>query len=80
MFKEINKINKRNETGKALINLDNIVAMCQQPTHTTTLYDEDGNVVSETQDAPRFAVLTNTNQTYVVDETTYNELKDLLTK
>ena len=77
---EIKKINTRGEEGVALINLDNIVAICQQPKHITKLYDDNGNVASETEDAPRFAVLTNCGQTYVVSEDTYNTLKDLLTK
>lgn len=80
MFIEITKINTRQETGKALINTDNIVGICQQPKHFTRLYDEHQELVSETEDAPRFAVLTNCGQTYVVEESEYNRLKDLLTK
>lgn len=80
MFIEIEKINTRNEKGKALITLDSIVGICQQPKHTTKLYNENEELVSETEDAPRFAVLTNTNQTYVVEENEYTRLKDLLTK
>ena len=80
MFIQIKKTNKRNEEGIALIRTEDIVAICQQPKHVTKLFDESGNVVSETEDAPRYAVLTSTNQTYMVDETQYNELKDTLTK
>ena len=54
--------------------------MVQQPTHKTVLYDEDGNVASETVDEPRFAVITDTNQNYVVSQATYEELKAELTK
>ena len=80
MFKEIKKINGRNEEGVALIKVESITAMVQQPTHKTVLYDEDGNVASETVDEPRFAVITDTNQTYVVSKGTYEELKTELTK
>lgn len=80
MFKEIKKINGRNEEGVALIKVESITAMVQQPTHKTVLYDEDGNVASETVDEPRFAVITDTNQTYVVSQATYEELKTELTK
>ena len=80
MFVEINKINAKNESGKALIKVESIVGICQQPKHTTRLYDENDNLVSETEDAPRFAVLTDTHQTYIVEENEYNTLKDLLTK
>ena len=79
-FIEINKINKRNEQGKALVKVDTIVGLCQQPNHFTRLYDESGNLVSETQDTPRFAVLTNCGQTYVVDESEYQRLVAELTK
>lgn len=80
MFKEIKKINGRNEEGVALIKVESITAMVQQPTHKTVLYDEDGNVASETVDEPRFAVVTDTNQTYIVSQATYEELKAELTK
>ena len=80
MFIEFNKINKRGEEGVALVNTDTIVGICQQPNHTTKLYNEDGDLVSETQDTPRYAVLTNTHQTYIVSESEYAKLKDLLTK
>ena len=59
MFVEIKKINTRQEEGKAFINTDNIVGMTQQPKHTTRLYNENQELVSETEDTPRYAVLTN---------------------
>lgn len=83
MFKEITKINSRNEEGKALIKVDNIVAMVQQPKHVTTLYDEEGNVASETEDATRYAVIVSdgtTHQNYIVSQETYDELKAELLK
>ena len=80
MFIEINKINSRNEDGKAFIQTESIVGMCSQPNHVTKLYDEDGNVVSETQDENRYAVLTNVGQTYIVSKQEYERLKTELTK
>ena len=80
MFIEISKINARNEEGKALINLDNVVGMCQQPNHFTRLYNENQELVSETQDTPRYAILTNCGQTYIVSESEYERIKAELTK
>ena len=80
MFVEIKKINTRDEEGVALIKVEDVIAIVQQPKHVTRLFDENDNLVSETEDAPRFVVLTNTNQKYIVSEDTYKELKDLLTK
>lgn len=80
MFMEISKINTRNEEGKALINLDNVVGMCQQPNHFTRLYNEEQELVSETQDTPRYAILTNCGQTYIVSESEYERIKAELTK
>ena len=83
MFKEITKINSRNEEGLALIKVDNIVAMVQQPKHVTRLYDENENLVSETEDEPRYAVIVSdgtTHQNYIVSQATYDELKAELLK
>lgn len=83
MFKEITKINSRNEEGKALIKVDNIVAMVQQPKHITRLYDENENLVSETEDESRYAVIVSdgtTHQNYIVSQATYDELKAELLK
>ena len=52
----------------------------QQPNHVTKLFDANGDLVSETQDAPRYAVLMATGQTYVVEEDQYKELEKLLLK
>ena len=79
MFVEITKINSRNETGIALVKVEDITGACQQPKHITRLYDENENLVSETEDAPRFALFVG-SQTYIVDETEYKRVKDLLTK
>lgn len=79
MFVEIKKINGRNEEGIALVKVEDITGACQQPKHFTRLYDDEGNQVSETEDAPRYAIFVG-NQTYIVDETQYKTIKDLLTK
>jgi len=79
MFVEITKINSRNEEGKALVKLEDVNGACQQPKHITRLYDENENLVSETEDAPRYAIFVG-NQTYIVSETEYARVKDLLTK
>ena len=79
-FIEIEKINTRQEKGKALVAIDTIVGMCQQPKHFTRLYDENQELVSETEDTPRYAVLTNCGQTYVIEESEYERLKVELTK
>lgn len=79
MFVEIKKINSRNENGVALVKLEDITGACQQPKHITRLYDENENLVSETEDAPRFALFVG-SQTYIVDEDEYKRVKDLLTK
>ena len=79
MFKEIKKFNTRNEEGIALIKTEDITSMVQQPTHKTVLYDEEGNVASETIDEPRFAVVT-TNGSFIVSQATYDELKAELLK
>lgn len=80
MFIEINKINTRNEKGVALIKLENIVGICSQPNHYTRLYDENQELVSETQDENRYAVLTNCGQTYIIEKDEYERLKTELTK
>lgn len=80
MFIEIEKINARQEKGKALVKVDTIVGMCQQPKHFNRLYNENKELVSETEDSPRYAVLTNCGQTYVVEQAEYDRLKAELTK
>ena len=79
MFKEIKKINSRNEEGVALIKVEDITGMCQQPKHITRLFDENENLVSETEDEPRYVVFVG-NQNYIVSQATYDELKAELLK
>ena len=80
MFVEIEKINTRGEKGVALIDLATIVGVVSQPNHFTRLYNENGDLVSETQDENRFAVITNCGQVYNVEKSTYDILKGLLVK
>jgi hypothetical protein len=75
---EIKKINTRKEEGVALLKEDTIVAICQQPKHFTRLYDDNGNLVSETEDSPWYAIITNCGQTYIIDDAEYQRLKALL--
>lgn len=76
MLVVIEKFNDRNEKGKALINTDNIVSVSQQQKHFTRLYNENQELVSETEDSPRFALLTNVHQTIIVSKETYEDLRD----
>lgn len=78
-FVEIKKFNQQNEEGKALINLDNVVAVSQQHKHFTRLINQETNeLVSETEDSPRYAILTNVHQTHIVGQDTYDMLKTKL--
>ena len=78
-FVEINKINGRNEEGVALIDLESITGACQQPKHITRLFDENENLVSETEDEPRYALFVG-DKTYIVSKTEYERVRDLITK
>ena len=79
MFEQITKINGRNEEGIALIKLEDVNGACQQPKHITRLYDDNGDLVSENEDEPRFALFVG-NQTYVVSQAEYERVKALITK
>lgn len=84
MFVEITQINSYGEEGKSLIRVEDIIGIKELHTETKKLYDEDGNVVSEEQTPRMFQVLVvserNTKETFVVGETQYQTLVDLLTK
>ena len=47
-FTEIEKVNSYGEKGKALVDLDNLVGMKEIHVEPVKLYDEEGNLVSET--------------------------------
>lgn len=83
-FVEIEKINSYGEKGKALIILEDIVGINEKHVESTKLYDEDGNIVSETQGEKQYGVLVanecGSKEVFYVDETEYTRIKDLLTK
>ena len=84
-FIEINKINSYDETGKALVKLEDIVGIDQHHVEDKVYYDENGNVV-ETKKATTkdFQVLVanerGSKMTIHVDETEYLRLVKLLTE
>ena len=80
---EINKVDtsNNNEKGVALINLDTITKVSQQPKHySNQLYDGNGKLVSQDEDAPFFEIDTNEGLHFVVEETQYKVLKKELVK
>lgn len=81
MFKKINKVDtsNKNALGIAIISLCAIMSVSQQPNHYTRLYDEEGNVVSETLDKPFFEISTNEGLSFVIKEDQYEDLKKDLT-
>ena len=84
LFVEINKINSYGETGVALVRVNDIMGIKEVHVDSEKLYDENGNVVSETPRARKFGVLVATErgnqEVFYVDETEYQRLKDLLNK
>ena len=84
-FIEINKINSHNETGVALVRVNDIVGIKQKHVEGTKLYDELGNLVSENPATTKdFQVLVcdgfGHTETYHVDETEYARLVGELIK
>ena len=78
-FIEINKINSYGEVGKALVRVNDIVGIKQKHVEGTKLYDEGGNLVSETPATTKdFQVLVASERGHVekyhVDETEYIRL------
>lgn len=80
MFKEITKINSYGEQGKALIKMEDIVGIKENHVEPTTLYDNNGNVVSTTPNPKDFTLKLNDGMSYHIDESQYNELVKLLTQ
>jgi len=80
MFVEIEKTNSHGEKGKALIRVEDIKGIKENPVETDKLYDENGNVVSETAKPKDFTLALADGMVYHIDETQYNSLKTLLTK
>lgn len=83
-FMEINKINSYGEKGVALVRTNDIIGIKQKHVESTKLYDENGNVVSETPATEKdFQVLVSNErgftEKYHVDETEYKRLLNELT-
>lgn len=72
-----------NKNTKALVRDEDIVGITELPSETEKLYDENGNVVSETPKAKEFQVFVKNNGSrliLMVDETEYQRLVAELTK
>lgn len=80
MFVEITKINSYKESGKALIKTDDIIGIKELHVEPTKLYDNDGNVVSETPNPKEFSVLMAQGDNFHINESEYTKLVALLTK
>lgn len=80
MFREIEKINSYGEKGKALIKVEDIVGIKENHVEPTRLYDDNGNLVSETPNPRDFTLKLADGMTYHIDETQYNALVSDLTK
>ena len=83
MFIEITKTNSYEEKGKALIRTEDIIGIKENHVEGTKLYDDQGNLVSETPATTKdFSLLVASEiarETYHIDETEYNRLVKLLT-
>ena len=80
MFIEITKINSYKESGKALIKTEDIVGIKENHVESTKLFDDQGNVVSETPNPKDFTLKLVDKMTYHIDETQYVALVKLLTE
>ena len=85
MFIEINKINSYGEKGKAFIRVNDIVGIKEKHVESTKLYDENGNVVSETPATTKdFQILVvsehGNSETFHIDENEYQRLVAELSK
>ncbi len=84
-FIEITKINSYKEQGKALIRVNDIVGIKQKHVENTKLYDENGNLVSDTPATTKdFQILvvnatSGASEKYHVDENEYNRIVAELT-
>lgn len=84
MFKEITRINESGEKVVSLVNTDDIAYIHELHQEPIRLFDESGNLVSETKPTERkfSLILVLKNQyhvAYQIDETQYNDLKKILT-
>ena len=72
-----------NTNTKSLVRNEDIVGITELPSETEKLYDENGNVVSETPKGKAFQVLVKNNGSrllLMVDEKEYQRLVTALTK
>ena len=84
MFKEITRTNESGEKVVSLVNTDDIAYVHELHQEPIRLYDEGGNLVSETKPTERkfslIIVLKNQHHVaYTIDETQYLDLKKTLT-
>ena len=79
-FTEIERVNSYGEKGKALVDLDNLVGMKEIHVEPVKLYDEDGNLVSETPKPKEFTIHFTVGETFHIYEEEYQRIVNLLTK
>ena len=84
MFTEISRINESGEKVVSLINTDDVAYIHELHLEPIRLYNEDGDLVSETKPTERkfslILVLSNQHHVaYTIDETQYDTLKKTLT-
>lgn len=83
-FIEINKTNSYGDKGVAFIRIADIMGIKEQHVESVKLYNENGDLVSETPGEKLFGVLVATErgskETFYVDQAEYERLKDLLNK
>ena len=84
LFVEINKINSYGEKGVALVRVADIMGIKEVHVESEKLFNENGDLVSETPQPRKFGVLVATErgnqEVFYVEETEYERLKDLLNK
>ena len=84
VFIELEKVNSYGETGKALVRIADIVGIKQKHVDSVKLYNENGDLVSETPATEKdFQVLVvngSHTEKYHITETEYNRLVSELTK
>ena len=83
MFIEINKINSYGEKGVVLVKVEDIMGIKEYHVENEKLYDENGNVVSETPRPRDFGILVVTErgnqEVFHIDEIEYERVKGILT-
>ena len=81
MFAEIERLNKKGETKKDLVNTDHITGIIELTQDPTNLYDEDGNLVKTEEPTEKlFKVFIKGGLTLKITEDTYNTLVKQLAK